>query len=692
MTPAASALKSSPKKSAPKISESSMNDMETLNEPMRSETSRQWSGLSAAEWKDYQFVIQRAKLALNVKHLGLITPIRSLPSDSNTGIGSWLGAKAFFRFLTQLGFDTAQVDPEGKTKLVDPSPYTGTVFSANSLYIDLKDLVENPTWGGILSRQRLSEIETGNPDADGERVAYKYIYPVQDAVLQEVYQNFKIQLQADASAAVVLKKQFDAFVQQNKSWLEPDALYEALSAEYNLDYWPHWKGPFASLDQNLLSADTDTKQAAAASRIAELKEKHADLMGAYEFAQFILNAQKHAFKAFSQAQGFAVMADRQVGFSDRDVWAYQRLFLPGWSMGCPPDYFSDDGQAWGFPVLNPALLFNADGSLGEAGTLLLRLFEKIFEENPGGVRIDHIIGLIDPWVYPAGMPHTKEGGRLYSSPHREDLAPYALVSADAINHEFKPDEEHWLRDDAMSDEVVDHYARVVENIVLAAARNKKIDLASVICEDLGTLTTPVQHVLKRLNLSGIRVTQFSDPLNAEDIFHGCNVAERYWITPGSHDNEPLLRWAKSLVKASQQEDAAPETKEKIWQHANWLTEELIRDPEKKDNFRQEIGSNAKALVEAKLAELFASPAQQVQLFFADLFGMEEVYNRPGTTAGHNWRLRIPKDFEMAYFKGLQNHRALNLPAVMKIALETQENPDAQLLADLQRLAERLRQK
>lgn len=653
-----------------------------------------FGNLSAAEWQTYEQVIERAKAALDLKHLGLITPIRSLPSDSNTGIGSLPGAKAFFRFITQLGFDTVQVDPEGKTKLGDPSPYTGTIFSANPLYIDLKDLAMNARWCRILSPERLARVEVGNPEPDGDRVAYKYIYVEQEAVLQEVYTNFQAKLatidqcvSAEANALQQLSQDFDAFVAQNKTWLEADALYEALSAEYGNDYWPNWNGDKSRIDQNLYNPQTAEEKASARARINELKHKYANLIGAYEFAQFILNEQKHTFKIFSKEQGFAVMADRQVGFSDRDVWAYQKLFLPGWSMGCPPDYFSDSGQAWGFPVLNPNLLFNSDGTLGEGGALLLHLFEKIFEENAGGVRIDHIIGLIDPWVYPAGMRHTKDGGRLYSSPQREDLAPYALVDESAINHEFKPDEEHWLRDEAMTDTVVDRYARVVEKIVLAAARNQGIPVDSVICEDLGTLTTPVQHVLKRLQLSGIRVTQFSDPCNPNDIFHGCNVAARYWITPGSHDNEPLLRWSKTLVKNFQKEGS-----EVVWQHAGWLAQELIPNPDQRETFKQAIGQDALALLEAKLAELFASSAEQVQLFFADLFGMEEVYNRPGTTGGSNWALRIPKDYVAAYFKNIKKGRAFNVPAVFKMALEARSCQDGALLNDLQQLAERLRQK
>ena len=675
--------------SAPTLSESVILDMERQNSATDKE---HWGHLSPQEWETYRLVIQRAKAALNVRHLGLIAPIRTLPGDSNTGIGSLLGAKAFFRFLTCLGFDTVQVDPEGKTKLADPSPYTGTVFSANPLYIDLKDLVENPEWCGLLGADRLMEVEAGNPEPDGDRVAYQYIFTAQEKVLQEVYAAYQAKCrmlgdlpEREARCLKDLQTRFEAFIQANQSWLEPDSLYEALSVAYGNDYWPNWHGPRAELDKNLYNAQNDEQREAAKARIAELKEQFADIIGAYAFSQFILSRQKQAFKAFSKEEGFAVMADRQVGFSDRDVWAYQRLFLPGWSMGCPPDYFSDNGQAWGFPVLDPKQLFNEDGSLGEGGLLLLRLFEKIFEENPGGVRIDHIIGLIDPWVYPAGMAHTKDGGRLYSSPHREDLAPYALVGTDAINPGSKPDEEHWLKDEAMTEAVVDRYARVVEKIVLAAARNKGISLENVICEDLGTLTTPVQHVLKRLNLSGIRVTQFSDPGNPNDIFHGNNVAAHYWITPGSHDNEPLLRWAKKLVKAGKEEGS-----DAVRQHAHWLTEELIKDPAQKDAFREKLSNDALALLEAKLAELFASPAGQVQLFFADLFGLEEVYNRPGTSGASNWRLRIPKDFVAAYFKGLRKGRALNLPAVMKLALEARDNADPQLMADLQQMAERLR--
>ncbi len=54
-----------------------------------------------------------------------------------------------------------------------------------------------------------------------------------------------------------------------------------------------------------------------------------------------------------KTKNLKMIADRQVAFSDRDNWAYKSLFLDGWCLGCPPDYFSKDGQAWGFFCCRP---------------------------------------------------------------------------------------------------------------------------------------------------------------------------------------------------------------------------------------------------------------------------------------------------------------------------------------------------
>ena len=52
----------------------------------------------------------------------------------------------------------------------------------------------------------------------------------------------------------------------------------------------------------------------------------------------------------------------------------------------------------------------------------------------------------------------------------------------------------------------------------------------------------------------------------------------------------------------------------------------------------------------KFIDLFASGAKNVQIFWTDLFGIKERYNKPGTTGDQNWSLRMTPDFNDEYHK------------------------------------------
>ena len=67
----------------------------------------------------------------------------------------------------------------------------------------------------------------------------------------------------------------------------------------------------------------------------------------------------------------------------------------------------------------------------------------MFKENPGGVRIDHIVGLIDPWVYKSGKkPMPSQGaGRLYSSPEHPELNKYAIIKEEDLDNTVTSDNE-----------------------------------------------------------------------------------------------------------------------------------------------------------------------------------------------------------------------------------------------------------
>ncbi len=625
------------------------------------------------DMKKFKKVCHKALKELGKKNFALIVHGNSFPaiSGKNTGFGTQNSeaGKNLMDFASGV-FNAIQLGPQGKTKACDSSPYTGTIFSINPLFIDLEQLTTKE-WGNIVSEQTYKKICDENPNKDINKTAYSYIVKAQEEALQEAYVNFK---QWNDKK---LNKEFEKFKNENDFWLSKDALYEALVIENNNDYWPLWDN---KTDRNLFNPKTEEEKKASFLREKELRLKYADEINYYAFCQFVAAKQNEQTKKYALKHDLKLIADRQVAFSDRDTWAYQSLFLEGWMLGCPPDYFSKDGQAWGFPVVDPKKMFNEDGSLGEAGELLKRLYKKMFKENPGGVRIDHIVGLIDPWVYKAGKkPMPQQGaGRLYSSPEHPELSQYAIATMDDLNLEIGSDKEKRVKQ--LSKEQIKKYGAMIEKIVIAAAKEEGLNKDAIVCEDLGTLTFPVESVMKEYDLQGMRLTQFVKHEMPEHPYRCCNIVERSWAMVGTHDNEPISMWADSMIN----------THEGYLNVVN-LVDDMYSELKGKDrdDLIVKLTTDAKALMNVKLAEIFASKAANVQVFFTDFFGIKATYNTPGTSGDKNWSLRVPDNFEEVYCSNCKAGLALNLPLILKMAIEARGSKFAKkqdkLLKELEKL-------
>lgn len=586
--------------------------------------------------------IRKALKALDKKNFVFIMHGGSFPAveGENTGFGTINsnGGKKFIEYAQDL-FDAIQMGPAGKTKSSDASPYTGTIFSNNPLFIDLKGLTTKK-WGKILSETTFKEIVENNPNKNKNKTSYSYITNKQEEALSEAYDNF-IKL-SDKK----LNKEFESYKIQNKNWLDNDSLYEALAIEHDCDYWHNWK---SETDKNLLNPKSNEEKIEFSKRIDEITKKYSKEIDRYKFIQFVLNKQNEETRKFAKDRDIKMIADRQVAFSDRDEWAYQSLFLEGWCLGCPPDYFSKDGQAWGFPVVNPDKLYNADGTLGEAGILMKNLYKKMFRENPGGVRIDHIVGLIDPWVYKKGSKPMPEmgAGRLFSSPEHEFLKKFAIPAVEDLDMEYTADNEKRVKN--LTDEQIKKYGRLIEKIVIAAAKEEGLTKDSIVCEDLGTLTNPVAAVMKKYDLLGMRLTQFTVPTEPLDPYRCKNITSHCWAMVGTHDNKPVSEWAKSLVNTHEG-----------YLHVKNLVEDLYQDEQNPDEIIVRMTKDKDFLKETKLVELFACKAENIQIFFTDFFDMSETYNTPGTSGDKNWSLRLPDNFEQM--------SVINLPQILKKAI------------------------
>lgn len=643
--------------------------------------------LTQRQWKKITPTLEEANTALGGKEWTIIAPdtiLSTVRPEQNTGIGSYTTSPDLFTLAAHLGAKKIQSLPGGRISSFDPSPYTGDALSRGPWKIDLHALTQ-PSWGNLLIESDVTSVAVQAQSDKPNFVDYKKVEEAYAPGLKKAAEAFR-QLPASHS----LNKEFKAFVTKHSWWLKPYALYEALTEQYGTDYWVDWNtGATAELDRTLLlkGGDKEAKKA----RINELIQT--DPYQNYLVIQFIADKQHRQVIETAQQQGVALVGDRQVGFSNRDQWANQSLFLKDWKLGCPPDYFSKNGQPWGNPVLDPKLLFKADGSLGPAGIYMKKLFTKLFKDHPGGLRVDHMVGLIDPWVYkPNAKSDTTDGGRLYSSPLRADLAKYALIGPHDVNpsvgnlEEGKDPlaQEDYVKQSAMKKAVVKQYARFAEHIVLAAAREAGVPKDSIIAEDLGTLTTPVKAVMAHLKLKGIRLAQFfTKGFDEGNTNRTALYGPTIYTGPGTHDNPPSLSLVETMVQKAKTNkhlhSAFYEIALKLSGTTFALTRRLnkmLRDP--------------LAALRAFYADLVHSKSNDHLVFINDLLGIDTVFNNPGDPiAGQpealNWKQRLPLNasLEDTYLAGVAEGKGFNVPQVLADALKARGSKNTGLIKRLE---------
>lgn len=582
----------------------------------------------------------------------------SLPHE-DTGIGTPYGdaSAALLELARDLGFDGIQLGPQGATTEADPSPYAGTLLSRNPLSLALAPLAR-AEWGSLLSPRTLAELAASRP-GPAARVAYAHAHRAARRAGDEVASAFHAGLGTRRDEPFVsLAREVHRFREENAGWLLRDALFEVLRREHGGAGFSEWPSP---LDRRLV-APFPGEEDAARARIDALARRHAAEIERYVLVQALLHAQHARLLHRARGLGLALFCDLQAGMSERDAWAAQAILLPGWLLGAPPSRTNPEGQAWGFPVLDPRLRSEpAPGGRAEGPALrfVRARARKIFAEYDG-LRIDHPHGLVCPWAYRAGPePHraVREGGRLFASPAVPDLpelAAFAIARPDQIDPSVPRHDDRWVT--ALDDAQVARYSEELD-VIVAAARERGHPADAIACEILSTQPYPLRRAIERHGLGRFRVTQKADLDRPDDVYRGENAAPADWIMLGNHDTPPILALAERWV------ETGASTRQ-----AGYLAGRLLAPGEDRAAWVARIAASPAALANAKLAELFVGPARNVMLYFTDLFGAREPYNRPGTVSDRNWSARLPPDPRGALADRVARGEALDVPRAIARAL------------------------
>ncbi len=561
---------------------------------------------------DRQAAMRAALARLGIDRLVVSIHQASFPAgDDDIGYGTPYSShsEALIGFLAGLGVTGVALGPAGVTSRSDPSPYTGSSLSENPLHVALGPLVAS----GLLDERLLAEAVSSRPA--GDLVTYAHAWDAQRRLLEAAAAR------AMADPELAARR---ARMRADAPWIEIEARFEAISLALGHDDWRRWP---------------DDPPAAAPAG------------DAFELAQLLAADQHRALRQRAGARGVAILGDMAAGMGNRDLWVLPRvfgdLFLPGWELGAPPSRTNPDGQAWAFPVLDPRQLPREAN--GAARRFVTARFDMLLSRHDG-LRVDHPHGWICPWVYRPDQP-VAAGARLHESPDLPDLAPFARVRVDQLDTSRARHEDDWVRD--LAPEQVDRYAVAID-LLVERARAHGADPAALMVEVLSTCPRPLAAVLARHGLGRFRVTQKADVDNPADVYRGDRAAPADWVMVGNHDTSPLraviARWRGS---------------QELSRRAAYLAARIRRPA-------GDLERDERALATAMMAELFLGPARNVLVFWPDLFGLIEPFNRPGVVSEENWCLRIPADFESAHHRAVTGGVAPDLGQAVAWALEARD--------------------
>lgn len=618
-----------------------------------------------------QAKIDRALKILGIKNFLLGIHDAAFPGLSHEDLGRGTpyskGAAEFLQFARSLGFTGIQLGPQGITTAANPSPYDGSFFSKNPLSLSLQALTSLDL--PLLDDQLVSRLMAELPD-DGNRVNDRFARKATGEICVALCRRFRQEKDKGNSALIArLGDRFAAFCRQNSAWLGRDALYEVLKKNYGGKTWRHWDGDEKGrLDKNLFSQPACLRELACL-RYGALQRLYSEEIADYCFIQFLLAEQHGDLRKRCSRLGLKLFGDCQIGLSGRDAWAAQSFLLPGYVMGAPPSRTNPEGQPWNYPLFDPQHYLVGKGSEqgeGERPGPVIRFLQQRMDkltEDFDGLRLDHPHGLICPWIYTPSRQNpyaaVQNGARLFASPRLTDhpaLSKYAIVRQEQIDTAKARYDD--CRVTRLDDRQVQRYARLFD-VVIKAARDKWLGLDTIACEILSTQPYPIQRVMELYGLGRFRVTQKADLDNDRDVYRGENARPEDWLMLGNHDTTPIRqvaeRWQREGVAGRQ---------------ARYLAERLGIAEDQRPSWIERLANDTGELIQAKFAELFIGPAQNIMVFFTDLLGSRDSYNQPGKVDEQNWILRVPRDYRKSYKEKSDKNLALNIPKALAAALRS----------------------
>lgn len=434
------------------------------------------------EEKRYTQTLQQGLRELGIRNLTVGIHAPSFPAQkggNDWGIGTPYGEKSIISFLQLNAINAVQLGPNGKLDKHDRSPYVSSVVEKNPLLIN-PEMLTRDEFARILSR---GEIDILVPRANNTTFTpqIRALHGTKAKrcnreFMKKAFENYGKKLAQNDSCAIALQKKYDEFLAKNESWLDFYSVLNVIAEENGTDYYPNWKN---ELDKTLIKDFKDGKPEAIA-RFEQIQKDNQDAIALYKFTQFI-SAYQAEVDAKDKGDDFICIGDIEVGASKLDELVFSDVFLEGYCLGAPDGGVCNDPQFWGIKLLDPKKLFNKDGSLGPSGEFLKAKLQNGLA-GAKSIRLDHVIGLINPWVYDPNsiVMHNVDGQKRVD---KETLVAERMQFVDeSVQDGVLVQKKTYKKSEIDPD---GNFEKVIEKIILPTLEEAGINPNDVVWEDIG---------------------------------------------------------------------------------------------------------------------------------------------------------------------------------------------------------------
>ncbi|MEA3640564.1 MAG: malto-oligosyltrehalose synthase, partial [Lamprobacter sp.] len=529
---------------------------------------------------------------------GLVTQLHALRTAHNWGIGDFTDLTRLVETAAEAGAGAVGLSPLHALFLTQPercNPYgPSSRRFLNPLHIDVEAVAE---LGDCAAARELIDGDEFKALLRALRSAAMVDQAaVTDAklkVLRLLFQQFRQHQPAPKGPRATA---FQAFRDEQGEPLQRFAIYQALSEHFAAAE----QGPLR--DQQWPAAYQDP----GSDVVAAFAREHAERVDFFAWLQWLAQMQLESIGARCAELGMAqgLVLDLAVGAAPdgADHWVLPGLYIQGAHVGAPPDDFSPKGQNWNVLAWHPKAL-RAAGYAPFADELRANM------RAAGGLRIDHVMGLMRLFLIPDGAPPT--AGTYLSYRLDELLGVLALESV----------------------------------------RNRCL----IIGEDLGTVPARIRKVIPDWGILSTRVLYFE---RADDggFLEPPAFEPNAMVTAGTHDLPPLagfwqgidLEQRRELGLFPSQQDydkrLLQRTQDRTWLFLALKHQGLLNDHEGADPV--DVPSLGPEHLRAIHVYLARTPSRLLLIQTADLLAETEQINLPGSGERYpNWRRRQPLQLE-----------------------------------------------